>query len=249
MTQTNFTTDGNLPDGTVAVVVVAAGSGERLGAGMPKALVELDGKTLLEYSVERIAGLARPVLLVVVAPDSHCDQIRAAGERWAQQHPQLVGVAVVPGGPTRHESVGAGLGVVPDSVAYVLVHDCARALTPTSLFDEVVVALADGALAVIPGMEVVDTIKQVAPGVDETHVSATVDRSTLRAIQTPQGFLRETLIELHRTAGNQPTDDAGLAEAAGVPVVVVAGVPDAFKITTPRDLEYARFVLRAGTVQ
>ena len=117
----------------------------------------------------------------------------------------------------------------------VLVHDAARALTPSALFADVAAAVAAGAPAVVPGLPVVDTVKQV----DESGtVVATPPRASLRAIQTPQGFRRDVLERAHAEAGaHSVTDDAALVEALGLPVLVVPGDPRAHKITTPDDLD------------
>ena len=147
---------------------------------------------------------------------------------------------VVPGGAERSDSVALGLAALPAEVGLVLVHDAARALTPPEVFDRVVGALRSGHAAVTPALPVVDTVKQVQvdPSGGETVVG-TVDRSTLRAVQTPQGFLRETLERAHAEVEHAVTDDAGMVEALGGQVHVVPGSPRAMKITTPHDLEVA----------
>lgn len=159
------------------------------------------------------------------------------------------GVSVVPGGAERSDSVALGLRALPPAVGVVLVHDAARALTPVEVFERVVDAVHRGHSAVTPALPVVDTIKQVVTGpTGEETVVATVDRASLRAVQTPQGFLRETLERAHaewgrgegRGAGGvSATDDCGMVEAHGGRVTVVAGSPRALKITTPHDLEVA----------
>jgi 2-C-methyl-D-erythritol 4-phosphate cytidylyltransferase len=159
------------------------------------------------------------------------------------------GVSVVPGGAERSGSVALGLRALPPAVGVVLVHDAARALTPVEVFERVVDAVHRGHSAVTPALPVVDTIKQVVTGpTGEETVVATVDRASLRAVQTPQGFLRETLERAHaewgrgegRGAGGvSATDDCGMVEAHGGRVTVVAGSPRALKITTPHDLEVA----------
>jgi len=142
---------------------------------------------------------------------------------------------VVAGGIERHDSVAAGLAVLPAELDVVLVHDAARAMTPSSLFAAVAAAVADGAPAVVPGLPVVDTIKQV----DETGtVVATLPRAALRAVQTPQGFRRDVLERAYAAMRSAlVTDDAALVEALGLPVLVIPGDPLAHKITTPADLD------------
>ena len=124
----------------------------------------------------------------------------------------------------------------------MLVHDAARCLTPVAVFDRVITAVAAGAVAVVPGTAVVDTIKQVD---DEGLVVATPERASLRAIQTPQGFRRDVLERAHALA-TTATDDAGLVERLGERVLVVEGDPRAFKVTTPSDLEAAARLLDAA---
>jgi 2-C-methyl-D-erythritol 4-phosphate cytidylyltransferase len=158
-----------------------------------------------------------------------------------------VRVVGVTGGSTRTESVSAGLDVLPSSVDVVLVHDAARALTPAEVFRRVATAVAAGSAAVVPVLAVVDTVKVVENGV----VTATPDRSSLRAVQTPQGFAADVLRAAHAsTAARDPqiTDDAMLMEARGATVAVVDGDSLAFKVTTPLDLVFAEAVLARGPV-
>jgi 2-C-methyl-D-erythritol 4-phosphate cytidylyltransferase len=129
---------------------------------------------------------------------------------------------------------------VPDDLPIVLVHDAARPLTPPELIDEVAAAVRAGHDAVIPVLPVVDTIKRVdAAG----SVVDTVDRSSLRAVQTPQGFSRATLLAAHAAAEIDATDDAGLAERIGVPVHTIPGREEALKVTRPFDLVVAEALL------
>jgi 2-C-methyl-D-erythritol 4-phosphate cytidylyltransferase len=145
----------------------------------------------------------------------------------------------VPGGPTRQASVWRGLEALPDDVDVVLVHDAARCLAPPSLVAEVVAAVRAGHPAVVPGLPVSDTVRFLDGGA--------LNRSRLRAVQTPQGFARDVLVAAHRCAPEaDATDDAGLVERTGRAVHLVPGHPEAFKITTPLDLLLARAVLTAG---
>ncbi len=153
-------------------------------------------------------------------------------------------ISVVPGGAERSDSVARGLRELPPDVGIVLVHDAARALTPVEVFDRVVEAVRAGHAAVTPAVPVADTIKQVSAGgaggaeTSET-VAATLDRSVLRAVQTPQGFLRGTLEQAHAQIRHAMTDDCGMVESLGGTVTVVAGSPRAVKITTAHDLAIA----------
>ncbi|HEY2984177.1 MAG TPA: 2-C-methyl-D-erythritol 4-phosphate cytidylyltransferase [Jatrophihabitantaceae bacterium] len=216
---------------TVAAILVAAGDGRRLGSAVPKAFCEVRGRTLLEHALGPFVAHAAVRDLVVVAPAAllgRCAELTGAG------------VTVVAGGATRQASVRAGLAALAPDVDAVLVHDVARPFVPVEVLDRVLAALAGGAVAVIPGLPVTDTIKRVDAG----HVVAeTLDRSTLRAVQTPQGFDRAVLVAAHDAApSGDVTDDAGLVEARGATVVVVDGADEAFKITRPWDLVLAEAV-------
>ena len=208
----------------VAVIIPAGGSGERLGAKIPKALVQLAGKTLIEHAVAQMAPVASQI--IVAAP---------AG--YEEQFQQLLGseVTVVTGGLTRTLSVKKALAHVDKGNEFILVHDAARALASTDLALRVIDSLRAGEKAVIPGLPVVDTIKRVDT---DNYVTKTPTRSKLRAIQTPQGFARKVLIKAHSSA-DDVTDDSGLVEDRGVDVKVILGEDRALKITTMSDLEIA----------
>ncbi len=195
---------------------------------MPKAFVRVGARTLLEHAASRLAPSVRD--LVVVAPAAHV----------AEAQELLSSVTVVAGGPTRQDSVSRGLAVLADDVDLVLVHDAARAFVPSVVVQRVVAALREGADAAIPVVPVTDTIReQVRPGA----LGTTVDRNRLVAVQTPQGFLKDVLVEAHRRAApGNACDDASLVEAIGVHVVAVAGSELSFKITRPLDLALARSV-------
>jgi len=224
-----------IPVPHVAVVVVAAGSGQRLGADRPKAFVGIDRHTMLRHALRGVfAGPAAQVIVVAPAErvgDAQTDAAEAAGDRRDL-------VTVVAGGATRQESVRAGLAAVWPDVRIVLVHDAARALTPASVFARVVGAVESGTDAVLPVLPVVDTLKRV----DADAVTAAVDRADLAAAQTPQGFRRDVLDAAYERAREEYTDDAALVQAAGFPVYTVAGDERAFKITTPADLARARLL-------
>ncbi|MFI6232243.1 2-C-methyl-D-erythritol 4-phosphate cytidylyltransferase [Micromonospora sp. NPDC050784] len=224
------------PRGDVAVLVPAAGAGVRLGPGRPKALRLLAGEPLLVHAVRRLAAAPSVHTIVVAAPAA---EVQAVRELLAPVAP----VIVVPGGAERQASVAAALAAVPAGPTIVLVHDAARALTPPELVESVAAAVRGGRDAVIPVLPVVDTIKEV--GADEV-VLGTVDRSALRAVQTPQGFRRAVLNAAHAAAGDSLTDDAGLVEKQGVAVSCVPGSEYALKITRPFDLALAEHLLAAA---
>ncbi|OBG28517.1 2-C-methyl-D-erythritol 4-phosphate cytidylyltransferase [Mycobacterium sp. 852002-51057_SCH5723018] len=219
--------------GAVAAVVPAAGSGERLAAGIPKAFCELDGRTLLECAVSGLLESGVVDHVVVAVPADRIDVAkRALGDR----------ATVVAGGPDRTESVSLALAALAGSPDFVLVHDAARALTPPGLIVRVVGALRGGRAAVVPALPLSDTIKAVdANGV----VLGTPERAGLRAVQTPQGFATDLLLRAYQRAGVTGfTDDASLVEQLGGQVHVVDGDPLAFKITTRLDLLLAQAIVR-----
>ncbi|MFB9906156.1 2-C-methyl-D-erythritol 4-phosphate cytidylyltransferase [Allokutzneria oryzae] len=225
---------------SVVALVPAAGRGERLGAAVPKALVELNGESLLAHAVRGLWASGCVQHVVVAAPPTRIDVVTAAlGSLGAA-------VTVVPGGSERTESVWlalrAAVAAVPDTEV-VLVHDAARAFTPPEMIRSVVDAVRGGAPAVVPVLPLADTVKQVDA---DGRVLATVDRASLRAVQTPQGFARDVLVRAHEAAAAAAlgaTDDAGLVERLGEPVLTVPGHVDAMKITTPFDLAVAQALL------
>lgn len=221
-----------------AAVVPAAGRGERLGPGTPKALRELGGVPMLVHAVRTLARARFVDAVVVAAPPSEVAAVTAL----LADHEVPAEVSVVAGGATRQESVALAVASLPTDITVVLVHDAARPLVPVELVDAVATAVRDGAEAVVPVLPVADTIKVVDPFAG--FVVSTPDRSTLRAIQTPQGFRREVLEQAHAAAGGaDSTDDAGLVEALGSKVTIVPGSEEAFKVTRPIDLLLAEALL------
>jgi 2-C-methyl-D-erythritol 4-phosphate cytidylyltransferase len=213
------------------VIVPAAGSGERLGAGVPKAMADLGGEPILAHAVRALVAEPRVGLVVLAAPEGLEESMAALAAARAGDVP----VVAVTGGATRAESVAAALAVVPDGFDVVLVHDAARCLVPVGVVTDVIEAVLAGASAVVPGLPVVDTIRALEPG----GGSHTVDRAALRAVQTPQGFPIDVLRRAHAVGDPGATDDAGMVEALGLPVVLVPGHPRAFKVTTALDLVLA----------
>ncbi|MCR2816515.1 2-C-methyl-D-erythritol 4-phosphate cytidylyltransferase [Microbacterium jiangjiandongii] len=217
----------------VAVIVVAAGSGTRLGAADPKAFVGIDEHTILRHCLEGVFAAPSAQVIVVAPPgregDALTDALEASGDRRDLVH-------VVTGGATRQASVAAGLHAVWPDVEVVLVHDAARALTPPAVFERVIAAVDAGAAGVIPVLPVIDTLKRV----DGARIVAGVDRAELAAAQTPQGFRRDVLDAAYAAAEEEFTDDAAVVASAGHDVTVVDGSQLSFKITTPADLERAR---------
>ncbi|MFI6103812.1 2-C-methyl-D-erythritol 4-phosphate cytidylyltransferase [Streptomyces sp. NPDC051310] len=231
------------PVARTAAVIPAAGRGVRLGPGAPKALRALNGTPMLIHAVRAMAASRAVSLVVVVAPPDGAGEVKNLLDTHAL--PERTDYLVVPGGETRRESVSLGLDALPDGITTVLVHDAARPLVPVDTVDAVIEAVRDGAVAVVPALPLADTVKQVEPrGKGEPEpVVATPERATLRAVQTPQGFERDTLVRAHGSVTGDVTDDAGMVEKLGLPVVVVPGHEEAFKVTRPLDLVLAEAVL------
>jgi 2-C-methyl-D-erythritol 4-phosphate cytidylyltransferase len=213
-------------------IVAAAGSGLRLGADLPKALVPLAGRPLVCWAVDtlRAGGVAQ---VVVAVP---------AAERAAFAAVLAPDVVVVDGGATRTASVRAGLAATDADAGAVLVHDAARPLTPPDVVARVLAALTDGARAVVPVLPVADTVVLVdADGV----VTGAVPRAPLRRVQTPQGFDRAALVAAYAALedGAELTDDASVVRAAGIPVATVAGDERAAKVTVAHDLVLAELIV------
>ncbi len=213
-------------------MIAAAGSGQRLGAGGPKAFVELAGRPMLDWSLDAFRAASAIADIVVAAPPG---QDGLVAER---------GVVAVEGGEHRSESVANALALCAEE--FVVVHDAARPLVTAGLVDAIVEKLAaeEDAAGVIAATPVTDTIKQVG---DEGQVDRTLDRSGLWAVQTPQAFRAEALREALADPDSLPTasDDAMLVERRGGRVVVHSTSPDNLKVTTPFDLRVAELLLRA----
>jgi len=216
----------------VAAIIPAAGLGLRFGAQQPKAFFELGGLSLLTRSALALATQAD--VIIVAVPAEH---ISIAAQELDSVDAQ---VHIVIGGATRQDSVAAAMAVVPDEIEFLLVHDAARPLVPVTVIADVLKELGAGAQAVVPVLPVVDTIKRVDNNGD---VVETVDRNSLRRVQTPQGFTTALLTQAFADPTHVATDEAGLVERLGVPIRTIPGSERAFKITTPDDVAYALSLL------
>jgi 2-C-methyl-D-erythritol 4-phosphate cytidylyltransferase len=212
-------------------VIAAAGSGERLGAGGPKAFVELGGRPMLEWSLDAFGAASCIADVVVAAPPGQENSVAKRG------------ALAVAGGAHRSESVAKALELCGEEI--VVVHDAARPLVTAELIDAVVEKLAaeERAAGVIAAAPITDTIKSAT---DEGQVERTLDRSGLWAVQTPQAFRADALREALSDPGSLPdaTDDAMLVEAHGGRVLIHSNSADNIKVTTPFDLRVAELLLR-----
>ncbi len=229
---------------TVAAVIVAAGRGSRLrelGTDPPKALLEIDGRSLLELTLTTLRSVRAVSEFVVVHPPERADAFR-----------QVVGdqVTLVPGGATRATSVRAGVGAIGSPAEAVAIHDAARPLVPPAVVARVIGAVSGKVIAAAPGLPVADTLKRVRPDGD---VLGTVGRGGLWAVHTPQVIRRDVLdATLEWADGRDPTDDLALVEearAAGAVlgrIVLVQGDPRDLKITFPEDLALAAAIAQGS---
>jgi 2-C-methyl-D-erythritol 4-phosphate cytidylyltransferase len=219
---------------SVWAVLVAAGRGERLGEGRPKAFARLGELPLLAEPLRRLDECEWVDAIVVVAPPEWEEPtILLAEELGATKV-----TACVPGGATRSASVRAGVAEVPADAAVILVHDAARPLLPPGLVPRLLEALGEGFDGAVPGLPVADTIKRVVGGV----VVETPARNELMAVQTPQAFAADVL---RAAAAGEGSDCASLVESAGGRVKVVPGDERLLKVTTPADLARAEALLAA----
>lgn len=206
-----FANESDAVSGQVWVIVVAAGRGSRFGG--PKQYEELAGRRVLDWSIDAARSVADGIVLVV--PPWRAADNEPSASTW------------VAGGSTRSDSVRAGLAAVPADAEVVVVHDAARPLASAALFQAVVDAVRGGAVAVVPGVAVVDSIRH--------RDGQAIDRDELVAVQTPQAFDATVLREAHADRG-EASDDATLVEQAGAAVTVVPGEPVNRKITDRADI-------------
>ena len=222
-----------------AVVVVAAGRGERAGAAAegPKQYRSIGGKPVITRTLETFASWPQAErIIAVIHPDDE-----ALFDNALRQVSDSSRITHIHGGRTRQQSVLAGLRALAGcDVTHVLIHDAERPFIDHEMLDRVGTTLADGALCVLPAMPVADTLKR---GTAHGHVIETVPRADLFAAQTPQSFRFETILAAHEAAAAEGrddfTDDAAIAEWQGLPVTLVAGSPDNVKLTVKRDIDMA----------
>jgi 2-C-methyl-D-erythritol 4-phosphate cytidylyltransferase len=217
-------------------IIVAAGRGERMGAGRPKAFIEVGGESMLVRSARAFDRAASVQSIVAVVPDSEID----AASRLLGSVAKVA--AIVAGGPRRQDSVLEGMKTAPEGFdGVVLVHDAARPFVTAVLIDALA-AEAKRAGAAVPLWPVADTVKRVRDG----FVVETVDRAELHAAQTPQAFRLSLLVRAYESAFHDHvtvTDEAMAVERIGLPVAAVSGEAMNRKVTTPEDLVWAEAML------
>ena len=225
-----------------AAVIVAGGTGDRFGREGGKQLVEIAGKPVLTWSAETFDAVGDIGLSVSVCPEDRHDEYL---KRAVDPFPFVTPVVVAPAGPTRQESAFAGLELVPEDFAFVVMHDGARPLVTPALVEHTIAMVkgnfdADGAVVAHPA---IDTLKVVENGV----IAGTPDRSVFWNAQTPQVFRSGILRRAHAAAlsdGFVGTDDSSLIERLGGRVLVVEGPRDNMKLTVPEDYELLEAAVR-----
>jgi 2-C-methyl-D-erythritol 4-phosphate cytidylyltransferase/2-C-methyl-D-erythritol 2,4-cyclodiphosphate synthase len=224
----------------IAVILVAAGDGARLGAGIPKALVKVGNLSLLEHALNNILEVKDLAQVVVASHEDRVPEFSAIATAFVGDR---VALSFTPGGLSRQGSIANALAVVNADIDIVLVHDAARCFTPAEVFNRVAQAVSESGFGVVPVLPVADTIKQVEKDV----VLGTIDRDSLRVAQTPQGFKFSELKAAYESAVEDFTDDASLMQSTGAVIRSVQGDAKAFKITVQADLEYAELLLNGSS--
>lgn len=222
----------------VTAIIVAAGSGKRFGGHVKKQFLQLQGKPVLQYTLEKFQACKQVDDICVVVPQESI--------RWlASEIPEQWGIGkatkIIQGGAERQDSVWAALQELDEDVDIVAVHDGVRPFIRTEMIARLVDAAGKSGAAIV-GVEPKDTIKRTKNAV----VVETLDRSTLVTVQTPQVFKKELLVEAYQKAlfdGYKNTDDAALVERLGKHVVVIEGSYQNIKITSPEDIFVAEAFL------
>ncbi len=224
----------------VAAVIVAGGSGSRVGGDRPKQFLDINGRTVVQRSIDAFVGSGLVDDIVVVLPTAFIDDAEAIMGRRTS-----VNLRVVAGGPRRQDSVAAGVAAVNTMAYVVLVHDAARPFVSTALIGATIAAATRHGAAIV-ALRALDTVKQVEVVDNELMVARTLPRDNVYLAQTPQGFTREVLARIVAlSATDDATDEAALAEALGVRVAIVPGDATNLKVTVPADLVLARAIATA----
>lgn len=219
-----------------AAILVAAGPGTRLGAGVPKAFVDLCGAPIVAHSLRALTRASCIASAVVVVPGGSIDDARTA---LAPHIPAGFHVAIVAGGAERQDSVRNGLAAV-DAAEVIAIHDAARPFVSPGVVDDAIATAARHGAAIV-AIPATDTVKRVHP---DGWIESTPPRQHIWLAQTPQAFRADLIRSAHAAASpGDATDDAMLVERLGVRVYVVRGNPENRKITTPEDLQWAEWLL------
>jgi 2-C-methyl-D-erythritol 4-phosphate cytidylyltransferase len=227
------------PGGGTWALLLAAGTGERLGIDRPKAFAALAGRPLLAESLDRLDRCPWVDAIVVAAPAGWEEPAILLAEELAA----VKVVSCVTGGATRADSAREAFAQVDDDAVVVLVHDAARPLVSDDVVERVLAPLGEGYDGALPGLRVPDTLKRVEGG----SVAETIPRESLVGAQTPQAFLADSLRRAYASDGADATDCASLVERSGGRVAVVVGDARLLKVTTPADLELVELLLGAAT--
>lgn len=228
----------------VGIVVVAGGSGSRMGAAMPKQFLDIAGRPVLVRTIERMHAALPDSQIVVVLPEAHV-------ELWQECYEKAkckVEHSIALGGATRFDSVASGIAALSDDCTLIAVHDGVRPMLSVEMIRRGV-ECAEKNGAAVPVIAVVDSIREV----DQQGASHAVDRSRLRAVQTPQVFRADLLKKAYEAIGarlddrSKATDDASVVEMYGHAVALYEGEPQNLKLTTPTDLSVAEMILANGT--
>ncbi len=220
-------------------IIVAAGSGTRLGASVEKAFVPLNGATLLALNLRTISEIQAIGEVIITVPQGLENRAREIASAMQMRIP----IKIVAGGQERQDSVWIALAYTSKEAELIVIHDAARPLATATLFDSCI-RQADTTGAAIAAVPLADTLKRVAAG----NIQETIPRAGLWQAQTPQVFRRNLIIKAHENALNgaiTATDDADLVERIGEPVAVIESSPLNFKITTAEDLNLAEMILAA----
>jgi len=232
--------DPSNPSHRVTAVIPAAGSGMRMGLEEAKQYLEIDGKPLLVHTLRTFQECHAVDSIIIVVPEKDVDYCL---HQMVQRYQLSKVYKVISGGERRQDSVRNGIEAVADSCRWVLIHDGVRPFVSIELIEKVIKA-ARRYRAVITGLPVTETIKRVG---SKANVLKTIERNDLWLIQTPQIFNREDIHLAHQEAlkrgWTEATDDAFLAEKMGISVKIIEGEERNIKITTPHDLQVARFLL------
>ena len=226
------------PSKQVVAIIPCAGLGRRMGQVIPKQFLEIQGKPLLIYTLDKFERCPEINRVVLVVPSDHIETARAMIERWGMNKVDKV----IAGGEERQDSVANGLGELPEECGIVIVHDGVRPFVSTEKIQEVIAEAREKGAAIL-AVPVKDTVKRGMDGC----VEETLERESLWAVQTPQGFRTDwikTAYEKARRDGYCGTDDAALVERCGYRVTIVEGEERNVKITSPEDLEWAEFLVK-----